>query len=109
MSYPRGIADDASLNVRIVELGCRSHEDIVQELREQLEPILETKRYQLQVAPIILRLLRVRLKKGDLRSILDLHLHPQMFLHEDVLQILRVHDVDYLLLEAQVLGILCLT
>lgn len=78
-------------------LRSRSHADILEELRALLAPFLEESCIRESPAPLVLRLLQIRLKNGVLRNVLDLHRHPQIHEHHAEVQwILEDHDADHL-------------
>ncbi len=76
---------------------------LIKELRDVIGPWLTDKRISESSAPLILRLMKIRLRAGNLSHLLCLRTHPQIYAHKNVLSILEEFDLDYLEMEETIL------
>lgn len=81
---------------RVHALSKRSDQSLVHELRHLLGPWLTPEALSQSSAPLVLRLLEVRLRAGKLSAILALRRHPQMNRHPKIREILSNRDPGYL-------------
>ena len=92
--------DALTVAERIQALRRATAAELVSELRGLLYPLLTETRLCEGNAPLVLRLLKLRLDAGNLAAILALRRHPQIYAHKDIVFVLKEHDADYLELKA---------